>query len=244
MTGDVIGPDALQGLWRRDWIRAPGFEDASTRVFWAQAGALYADLRIPVHRPLPDGARCLAELDAGALLGLMKAEGFAGTITVADSICTWAREINWHGLPDGIDAGQMWFAEDGALIEDGVHAEYRERWLAGAPPPLTAHRVRSGDLTGGLVLSDDMFLMGLGRLDAEATGAMVEELENGDIPAGLPAHFDTEYAFGHWDGDRGIADLCTNPFREGQCVLERSATGWLRHHAAFDGTARVSPLIL
>ncbi|MEM8729024.1 MAG: hypothetical protein AAGF79_03825 [Pseudomonadota bacterium] len=239
--------DDLQGLWKRAWIKAPTqaptFEDHTTRVYWAQSGALYADLRIPLDRGLPTGARTLADLDAATMLRLMQAEGFAGTTSVIDGVCTWAREINWHGQPDDVDAGQMWF--DGAdLIEDGVHGDYREVWLREPTPPLTAVRATCDRLSGILVRSERMFLLGLGHPDAPATAPLVAALEAGVIPDELPAHFETEYVFGHWDGARGIADLCTNPFREGHCVLEHLGDGWSRHHAGFDGDVITSPLTL
>lgn len=246
-SGLITCQDDLQGLWKRVWIRSPSsdptFEDHLTRVFWAQSGAIYADLRIPLDRAVPDDARCLADLDPPSLQGVMQAEGFAGTISVASGTCTWAREINWHGRPEGIDAGQVWFDNNGDLIEDGIHSDYRELW-AGVPlAPLQAERITAGGLTGILLHSDAMFLMGLGRPGAPATGPMLAALEAGAIPVGLPAHFETEYAFGHWNGDRGIADLCTNPFREGHCVLERRDGAWIRHAAGFDGTAREMPVI-
>ena len=238
--------DDLQGLWRRAWIKAPTEnplrEDHTTRVNWAQSGVLYADLRIPLERPLPAGATCLADLDAPALLALMQAEGFAGTIDVADSICTWAREINWHGETPDVDAGRMWFTEDGNLIEDGVHADYRELWQQAAKPPRQARRVEASDLSGILVWSPEMFLLGMGRPDAPATSAMIAALETGEIPTDLPAHFETEYTFGHWQLDIGIADLCTNPFREDETALSRRGAGWTWHRAGFDGTPADIPL--
>ncbi len=238
--------DDLQGLWRRAWIKAPTenptHQDHTTRVFWAQSGTLYADLRIPLERRIPSGATCLADLDAPALLTLMRAEGFAGTIDVADSVCTWAREINWHGETPDVDAGKMWFTEGGDLIEDGVHADYRELWHHDAKPPLQARRVQAGDLSGILVWSPEMFLLGMGRASAPASAPLIEALEAGDIPAALPAHFDTEYTFGHWQLDIAIADLCTNPFREGKTVLSRHGVNWLWHRAGFDGTLADIPL--
>ncbi|MAC79506.1 MAG: hypothetical protein CML66_15755 [Rhodobacteraceae bacterium] len=244
----VTGQGDLQGLWQRAWLKSPGsdptLQDHTTRVFWAQAGALYADLRIPLKRDLPDAATCLADLDPPALRRLMAAEGFAGTITVEDDVCTWTREINWHGAPAGIDAGRVWFDETGALIEEGVQADYRELWERRTTAPLVAYRVTSGDLSGILVTSGTLFLLGLGRADAPSTATLFLDLDldAGAIPDALPALFATEYAFGHWEDGRGIAELCTNPFREGQCVLERTPDGWLRHHADFDGSLRVTPL--
>ncbi|MDF1728619.1 MAG: hypothetical protein P1U53_12810, partial [Sulfitobacter sp.] len=109
----MITQGDLQGHWRRDWIKAPGFEDHTTRVHWLQAGALFADLRIPLERPDISGHAALADLSSAALRRLMQAEGFAGHITVDKSKCTWHREINWHGVPGQADVGLMSFDETG-----------------------------------------------------------------------------------------------------------------------------------
>lgn len=230
--------DDLQGLWRRDWIKAPStnptFEDHDTRVYWAQSGALYADLRIPLDRGVPDGAACLADLDAAALLRLTQAQGFAGTIEVRDSICTWTRAVNWHGETADVDAGRMWFGDLG-LFEDGVHSDYQELWQ-NAATGLTARAVRAGDLTGVLVTSDSVFLLGLGRPNAPAIAPTIAALQAGEIPDQVEALFETEYSFGHWEGDQGIADLCTNPFRQGVTVLERWQGELLWRYGCFDGS--------
>lgn len=220
----------LQGLWRRDWIKAPGFQDHTTRVHWAQAGDLFADLRIPAGRPDLTGAACLADLDNTALAALMEAEGFAGTITVEHSICTWHRHINWHGRPEAVDAGRMSFGADGNLIEDGVHADYRELWHKLPAGPLTGRVVRAGALRGVLVRSDRMFLIGLGVPDAPPSAPVRAVLLDGRRPDGLAAHFASDYVLGHWQGAQGIADLSTNPLREGQAVLKWDADGMLLWH--------------
>lgn len=217
----MITKSDLQGHWRRDWIKAPGFEDHTTRVHWMQAGDLFADLRVPLARPDLGGARCLAELSEYALAALMASEGFAGTIDVTDSRCTWRREVNWHGVPEADDIGLMYVDGD-ALIEDGVLAEYRERWLAEPGPALRGHRVALGALSGVLVESDETFLIALGA---------PPEAHSPD-PAN---HFSSTYCLGRWEGARGIATLSTNPFCEGTCVLTRGAV-FTWHGMRFDGS--------
>jgi len=101
----ITGGD-LQGHWRRDWIKAPGFEDNTTRVHWMQAGEIFVDLRVPLERPDLAGATALADLGPSTLLALTKAEGFAGRIEVVDSNCTWHRAINWHGVPEADELAQ------------------------------------------------------------------------------------------------------------------------------------------
>ncbi|WP_323786471.1 hypothetical protein [Thalassovita sp.] len=228
----------LQAHWRRDWIKAPGFEDATTRVHWMQRGALYADLRIPTDRPDLTGAASLADLDPAAFAVLMRAEGFAGTITVDDSICTWERRINWHGVPDGVDAGRMSFNDAGGLIEAGVDADYTELWRKMPDAPSEAQRVACDGMEGVLVQSETGFLIGLGLPGTPATSPLIAALEAGRLPDGLAAHFRTVYAWGHWQDDDGIADLCTNPFLETRPVLRRTGQGITFEIVDFDGQER------
>ena len=230
----------LEAHWQRIWLRAPGYEDAATQVHWMQSGALYADIRIPSDRPALNNARALSDLSADQLLSLMQAEGFAGIIDVQDSICTWTREINWHGTPDSIDAGRMSFDSAGDLIEDGVHADYAELWRATPERPTAAYRFVAGEAGQGiLVLSNTRFLIGLGRPDAPATAPLIAALEAGGIPSGLHAHFAAHYVFGEWEGSAGQAQLATNPFLEGQVVLTRSSAGFQFTGVTFDGQNQV-----
>ena len=113
----------LTGHWVRDWIRAPGLDDAETQVHWLQARDGYCDLRVPRHRPDLSRLGCLADASTADLLTLMQAEGFAGTIEVLDEVCTWDRTINWHGRPEAVEAGRLNWSGDGRLREDGTEAE-------------------------------------------------------------------------------------------------------------------------
>lgn len=230
----MITREDLQGHWRRDWIKAPGIDDHSTRVHWMQAGALFADLRVPLGRPDFSGFGCLADLPSSALDVLLQAEGFAGTITVAAGRCTWHRDINWHGQPEMDDIGAMSFA-DGALMEDGVLGEYRERWAREEARPLRGHRLAYDDMSGVLIENDDVFLVGIGRaLDAPARGVS----QNG---TNIRMRFASTYCLGRWDGENGIATLSTNPFCEGTVVLTRGATfAW--HALCFDGATQACTL--
>ncbi|MFW5655075.1 MAG: hypothetical protein ACOCYW_05440 [Roseicyclus sp.] len=222
----------LQGHWRRDWIRIPGHEDRTTRVHWLQAGALYADIRVPHDRPRLPGS-CLAEATAPDIAALMRAEAFAGTISVEGGVCTWAREVNWHGTPEGVDAGAMAF-EDGALIETGVHADYAERWVREGTG-LRTSRVTSGTHAGVLVEDAGRFLLVMGVRGAPSSAPLVVALERGTIPPGVAAHFAQPCAMGRWEGSAGIAELALDPFAEGRVVLERSGPGLTLRWPGFDG---------
>lgn len=239
----MITQRRLQGHWQRDWIKAPGFEDATTRVHWLQAGALFADLRIPVDRPDITGLSCLADLDAPALRMLMNAEGFAGDITVEDSNCTWHRRINWHGVPAQSDIGLMSFDHAGGLIEDGVLAEYRELWQAVPQHPLRSAKVTCGEMRGVLIENDAVFALGIGADPSGTTQDLITALDRDTAEnTELHQHFSSVYMLGRWDGVRGIAELSTNPFVEEQVALERK-DGLLWHSIAFDGHRKVRTLV-
>ncbi len=231
----MIGSGDLQGHWQRIWLRAPGREDESARVHWMQFGPLYADIRIPLDRPTLDGAKALCDLTPTQLASLMAAEGFAGTITVADSICTWARDINWHGAPDGVDAGLMSFDAAGDLIEEGVHAEYAELWRSQPAQTTAAHRVQGKGLEGVLVLSQSQFLLALGTPDLPNGAPLIAALKEGTQPDAVPAHFASHYILGEWDQRIGTARLATNPFLEGRQVLTAAAQGFVAELVDFYG---------
>jgi hypothetical protein len=239
----LITQGHLQGHWQRDWIKAPGFEDATTRVHWLQAGPLFADLRISADRPDIAGLSCLADLDAPALRMLMNAEGFAGDITVEENTCTWHRRINWHGLPAQSDIGLLSFDDAGGLIEDGVLAEYRELWQAVPQQPLRSANVTCGEMRGVLIENDAVFLLGIGAEPRGTTQDLITALDSGTAEnTALHQHFASVYTLGRWDGARGIAELSTNPFVEGQVALEHGGD-LLWHSIAFDGHCKVRALV-
>lgn len=242
----MIGVDDLQGRWRRDWLRAPGLEDSATAVHWLQAGALYADIRIPADRPDVAGAAALADLPDAALLALLRAEGFAGTIAVADDVCVWTRAINWHGRPEGEDAGQLSFGGPDRLIETGVHADYAEQWRREAAGPVAAQRFAVGGAQGFLVTVGDRFAFAMGRPGAAPSRPAVDALRESRRTPALGRLFDGFHAFGRWEGAAGVVELATDPLREGRAVLRRDGGGggggtvW----EAVDFEGRVRPVAL
>lgn len=226
----------VQGHWRRNWLRAPGVEDATTRVHWLQAGPWCADIRVPLVRP-DLGAGSLSALSGADLAGLLAAEGFAGRTSFAGDVCTWARHWNWRGFPCAVDAGALWFDDWGRLIEDGVHADYREEWVRVPGPGCAAWAVEAGDMDGLLVGNDATFLLGLGQRGAPAWPTLAQALRDGDAaPGDAAAAFGSVYVMGHWDGARGVADLSTQPFCEGHAVLTRDTDSAALTLPDFDGT--------
>lgn len=232
----MITQDHLQGHWQRDWIKAPGFSDHTTRVHWMQAGAVFADLRIPLDRPDLAGFACLGDVPHPALAQLLTSEGFAGRITVEHSKCTWHRSINWQGVPGQPDVGLMSFDGAGGLIEEGVLATYTELWQQVPQSPLRGSRLRNGGLSGVLIENDDVFMLGIGAPPGGSTEALQNALRSGTaLTADLMRCFESEYVMGRWDGPLGVAQLSTHPLHEGQVAVERSTTGMIWHALAFDG---------
>lgn len=219
----ISGAD-LQGHWRRNWLRSPGVEDSTTRVSWVQAGAVCADIRVPLVRPGLRGASSLSQLSGADLAVLLSAEGFAGHITLERDLCTWHRVWNWRGFPCPVDAGRLWFDDAGRLIEDGVHADYREEWEPVPSAPWTAFAVQA-EGGEGLLLSDQrQFVLGIGQRGAAADPALAAALRDGSaLPADAAGVFDSVYVLGRWDSGEGIAELSTQPFCEGTAVLRRGA---------------------
>ena len=215
----MIGEDTIQGHWVRRWIKAPDFEDDTTRVHWIQAGRDYADVRIPAKRPAHKGASCLADLSPSALTDLARAEGFAGHITLDGDNCTWHREINWHGAPDGVDVGAISFDEDGHMSETGVLADYAELWVQQATMQTTALRFLGHGYTGILVSDGAVAVLGIGRPSKPATKPIIDALNAGHVPDNVDLLFDGVHAFCRVADGLAIAALATNPMVEEHPVL-------------------------
>ena len=235
----MIGVGDVQGHWQRAWLKAPGVVDHDTCVHWMQCGALYADVRVPADRPDVRGARALDELSPASLAHLMRAEGFAGEIAVEDGVCTWAREINWHGAPETTDAGALKFIKNDALVETGVHADYAELWHRIYDVPDEGLRLQSdaGDVAF-LITAGVRFVFGIGQPDLPTAKPLVKALAQGGRPEGLAAQFGRLHALGHWERNTGVADLATNPLVEGTPFLERRDGIVIWHRTGYHGERR------
>ncbi|MCV6595135.1 MAG: hypothetical protein OIF48_19475 [Silicimonas sp.] len=228
-------PGDLAGHWVRRWIKAPGVEDHDTRVHWMQAGWDYADLRLPKERPDLSDAACLADLSSEALARLTEAEGFAGRIALEGRICTWAREINFHGVPEAPDVGEIRFDAAGRMIETGVHADYAELWEQQGSGPVQAMRFAGGGYAGVLVICGARAVLGIGVPGALSSAPLRAALAAGRKPEGLARLFDGLHALGRWDGETLTAELATQPFAEGRAVLTWADNRLTWHRIAFDG---------
>lgn len=190
-------------------------------MHWVQAGKWCADIRVPLDRPLSNAAS-LSALSGPDLAQLLAAEGFAGHTTLAGDTCTWTRTWNWRGFPCAVDVGRLWFDQAGLLIEDGVHADYREEWEQVPSDPWQAFAVESGFGSGLLITNNRDFVLGLGQQEAAAWPHLANALQSGEAsPADAAQAFLSVYVMGHWDGAWGVADLSTQPFCEGYAVLAR-----------------------
>lgn len=215
----MITVDQIQGHWIRRWIKAPGFEDHTTRVDWMQCGLTYADVRIPAKRPSLAGFAALAEMPAPALQQLCRAEGFAGTVTLDGDHCTWERAINWHGKPKDTDIGHIAFDAQGRMIETGVEADYTELWDHRRAPDMLAVQLTGDGYVGNLVVVGDRFLLGIDTPNRPATGPVLVALAKGEVPADTALLFDRIYATGLWRDGVAVAERATQPFMEGMSIL-------------------------
>lgn len=231
----MITPRDVQGHWVRDWIKAPGFEDHTTRVHWMQAGLDYADMRIPLDRPDLGTAHCLADLKASSLHALAQAEGFAGHVTLDGDTCTWHREVNWHGTPDAPDVGAISFDAQGRMIEAGVLAEYTELWEQHATGATTARRFGDGTYSGLLVTAGDVGVLGIGRQAKPTSKPILDALKTGHTPDDAHLLFDGIYALCQISAGAVTATLATNPFVEGTTILTCDADTATWHQTGFDG---------
>ncbi|MGR3515232.1 MAG: hypothetical protein ACU0GG_20910 [Paracoccaceae bacterium] len=231
----MIHESDLQGHWARRWIKAPGFEDHTTRVHWMQAGRDYADVRIPLVRPEVTGAPCLSDLSADALCSLARAEGFAGHVTLEGDTCTWHREINWHGEPEGLDVGAISFDATGDMIEDGVLADYTELWTQKAKAQTSAIRFSNGHYAGVLVTDGTVGVVGIGPPEKPATAPVLKALEAGQVPENAGSLFDGVHALCRLSTGQAVATLATNPLIEGQPVLTFQETSVVWHKQDFHG---------
>jgi len=227
----------LRGHWQRDWIRAPGRDDATTRVHWLQSALHFADIRIPLHRPGLDDARCLADLAPADMAVLVEAEGFAGHITLHEDTCTWHRAVNWQGFPCPADVGKLWVDPAGKLIEDGVHADYREQWARVTGPPFGALRASGSGIAGFLLLNTKTFLLVAAPVDVPARPELCDGLRSGRArTADAAPVFESVCIMGQRDGDCGTATLSTQPFCEGRTVLSLGMDAATLTLPGFDGS--------
>ena len=207
----------LTGLWRRTLIAWPdGRSDATTEVFWLQGPSLYADLRVPIGRPVNADIKCLRDLDEAMLSFMATQEGFFGRFDVAADIGDWQRTFDYR--PDnGLgDRGALAFEGD-ILVERGSDAPYIEHWVrAGSGDTMALMLATEAGTPGCLVVCGESFIYARGRANALPLGAKFSRLV--DDAASLQAAqdlFDCEISFGRLRGGAWRITHSSHCFREG-----------------------------
>ena len=188
------------------------------------------------YAPKPGGATSLADLSTASLLKVMRAEGFAGEITLRGNVCTWAREIDWHGPKETPDVGRLDFAAEDTMLETGMAADYTEQWQRTDNVPEGALRMAGAGRIAYLVTVGNRFVFGVGPVSATGSATALAALEAGQRDeAALAAHFESVYIFGRWHHGVGIAIQATNPLLEGEKVLHCSGRGVTLEHMTYHG---------
>ena len=212
-------PECYVGLWRRRLLQDAQGTDTRTQVYWLQSGSLYADIRIPADR------------DAGN--GVALQQGFAGALEVEGSTLTWRRWLDYQPPAAVADVGRMHFTRLDQMIEDGVHADYREVWERIGPASLDraafALQVEYADggmprrRAGVLVLVGEYFMFALDRLASlPAGGSLAELMQRDDLSdAQRDELFACEISLGRRRGARPWEiTYSTRPGHEGRSLLD------------------------
>jgi len=216
--GPSVPPEYL-GVWQRILLRAPGIEDATTRVYWMQTASWHADIRVPASRPRRDGTQSLADLTRGELAGLAQQQGFCGTTLVEGDICRWLRREDFQPPSGRNDIGRMVFDGPDRVLEYGVEANYFEIWE------------RLPDSTGAMFArgGNGEYALGIGeyRMRVVPRRFPLPAAENLGVLAAkasdevLRGYVDFEISFGRRCDARGWRiELSTLPWREGEIVAE------------------------
>jgi hypothetical protein len=226
-------PAALTGLWRREEIFAPeGFRDTTTRVFWLQTSRYYADIRVPLDRPIQPGARGFDDYPDENLIALARVQGFAGVLTAADGVCLWRRDLDYQ--PPGEIPDEARFEIEGdRMVEMGIHAEYTEIWrrVPGGEGVLAAF-VRDESPGGMLVIAGDHFLEIRGRDEPPPDGETLAAVVERDLAEGRPdlarARLAMRIAYGQVAGGQKPWEvgLSTLPWLEGSSLFAGEAIGF------------------
>lgn len=160
-TAPVPGPHEVPGLWHRTLLAAPGVRpDTASEVAWLQGPSSYVDLRQPAGFAHVPGAGGLDDLDVGQLYALAAQEGFAGRLLCDGDVFHWRRFIDLHPATGRPDMGRM-RAEDGLLVEEGVHEDYLEHWRREEPADSPVRAPVAGRSAAALLHDPDTGRKGL-----------------------------------------------------------------------------------
>lgn len=227
--------DQVAGVWRRSLLRSGTVEDRATSVTWLQAGARYVDLRQPSDRPSFAGVSSLSDLTAEQLSWLLRQEGFAGTLSCADAIFTWHRDVDLQPPAAVADAGRL-LDEGSRVVEVGVLAPYIEHWHRDASPRSSGSAVLRHLGTGRdavLVRVDDRFGWAHDRRPALDGASLTDLAADGADPHRL---LDCSLSLGVVQQERWTVQRSSLPFLE-QRPLTLAPADW----AVIDLTGDLAP---
>jgi hypothetical protein len=219
-------PIPLRGLWRREAITLPsGESDTTTHVMWLQARSWYVDIRVPADRPRHSGARGFADFTDAELVRLAEVQGFAGELSAAADVCFWRRDHDYQ--PPGPFPDEGAYRIDGSvMIEDGVHAAYREVWWREPEGQGDSAAFRLDAPAGGLlVIGGDCFMEIEGRAAPLPAGETLAAIVQAELDTGrravAEAHLSLRICYGRINGGRvpWEVQLCTLPWLEGRSLL-------------------------
>ena len=221
-------PTWLRGLWRRRSIRfGDGRYDDSTVVYWLQSESSFADIRIPVDRPVVRERDELTDLSDSELVTLTRQAGFAGWTELCGMRCHWHHQVDFQP-PTGVPDQGMIHRGEGVLIEEGVHEPYLEIWESVDCGPAGADAMlarRATAATGGRLVTEGnvFFFIRDCRPPLAAAPSLAALAPDGrERREALLTLLDCEISFGRCRGG-GVPweiTLSTLPYREGQSLLD------------------------
>ncbi len=231
----------LQGLWRRSLIVWPdGHRDDTTTVSWLQGPSLYADLRVPAHRPDFEGVTGRDGLTREHVTWLATQEGFSGELINDGDFFEWQRQIDYRSKSASADAGRLWF-EDGRLIEEGRDSPYIEHWHRDQQQPnapcgaLQLSELKTG-AAGFLVRAGSFFMYARDRAVPLPPGAALVHLVATASLEQAQAMVDCELSFGRMGPSGWLIESSSLPYREGTSLQLRTTANRSRL-IGLDGSA-------
>ena len=121
-------PQSYLGMWRRTLLEQGHTLDATTLVLWIQTEQYHVDIRIPASRPSLESVERLEDYSFEQLVCLASQQGFTGVTQVKRNVAEWLRDHDYQPFNSRRDIAEMRFENDDILIENGIDADYFERW--------------------------------------------------------------------------------------------------------------------
>lgn len=211
-------PPEWQGLWRRLALERPdGSGDTASLVLWLQTGTLYADIRLPPHRPDFTGVGGFADLTFAQTTYLAAQEGFAGALHARGRRAHWRRRIDFAPLAGPPDEGRL-VRSRRMLVETGVHADYVEHWWQEDPAGAADTGVLHDTARCIAVRSGRHLLIAVDRRPAPPRPGGLADAVAAASPGGLAALLDCEVSLAAREPDGWRITHSTLPWREGRLV--------------------------